>query len=73
MFSTKFSLVAMLETFLCFEDKPDYDETIFVPEDMQLFLNMARELVPEAMRIRDELPQFQFGPRPSTSVLSEKD
>ena len=63
----------MLETFLCFEDKPDYDENIFQPEDMHLFLTMARELVPEAMRIREELPHFQFGPRPQTSTLNELD
>ena len=29
VFTTKFSLANMLDTFLCFEDKPDYDEEIF--------------------------------------------
>ena len=43
-----------MDTFLCFEDHLDYDEKTFDPEDMASFLGMAAELVPEAMRIRDE-------------------
>ena len=40
---------------------------------MLAFLDLARDLVPDAMKIREELPYFQFGPRPSTSVQNERD
>ena len=29
VFSTKYTLSSMLDTFMCFEDKPDYEEEIF--------------------------------------------
>jgi hypothetical protein len=65
----------MVDTFLCFEDKPDLDPKIFdVEGELETFFAMARTHAPDLMKLRDEhLSHFQFGPRPATSQLHERD
>lgn len=58
VFSTKADLTTMLDGFLRFEDKYDYEDENFCDELMEQFLEKVREHAPEALKMREDLPNF---------------
>jgi hypothetical protein len=54
------------------EDMDEYEEKVFLREDFDHFLTMAREYVPNAIKLREQLPPFHFGDRPKTSMNQKK-
>jgi hypothetical protein len=58
VYCTKAELHNMLDGFLRFEENYDYEETIFCDEMMEIFLDKVREIAPEVLKIREDLPHF---------------
>jgi hypothetical protein len=50
----------------------EYEEKLFLKEDFDNFLEMAKDYVPNAIKLREQLPPFHFGERPNTSKNQKK-
>ena len=66
VFDTKTGLLSLYDNFQI-DDMDEYEAKIFLKEDFDRFLEMASEYVPNAIKLREQLPPFHFGDRPLTS------
>jgi hypothetical protein len=71
VFDTKTGLLSLYDNFQV-DDMDEYEEKIFLKDDFHKFIELAREYVPNAIKLRECLPPFHFGDRPKTSMNQKK-
>ena len=66
VFDTKTGVLTLYDNFQV-DEMDEYEKMIFIKCDFDQFLQMAEEYVPNAIKLRKQLPPFHFGDRPNTS------